>query len=192
MFVTYFRARCRSAHGNQLAEFGPALLLLSIVVVLPCFWALSIAAGSLVSFFTASESAKSAASQFTYAAAAQAAQAKASEIANSGLGILVHAPFDGSPNVQLFLAVTDLATHQTVEYGPAQTLPKEVDTEHNLYQVEARTLYEIGPVWQNSHRPNSSSFPLLDKPVQMVFRARQVVEFPQGFCAPVTSPGLHG
>lgn len=173
--------KARSSRGSQLAEFGPALFLLFGFVGLPIFAALFLGTGLAVCYLSTTESVKGAASQPSYKLALQSAKNKALEVTNSGIGKLVHLQNTDADEVKLFREITNSDTGKTTEYGPDEQLPKQVDLDHNFYQVEARTTYKLGPIF--AYKATSFEIPLLNKSIELTFRERRAAEYPEALFA---------
>lgn len=160
----------RHDSGSSLAEFGPALFILLVIVLLPLIGFFSFADGVATVYFASSASARSAASASTQANATANMQTTANNIINTFGSFAGLNPRDAT-GLTLQVVQVPLAGGAPAPYTPP------ADTDSFLYEYQVTAKYTISPLF----------IPGGPYPVQFV--TSSAVEHPEGLPAPAGSGG---
>lgn len=165
------------------AEFGPALIVLFLVILFPLINLISIATGASTIYFLSKESASKASNSTTYADALRAAEQVANRIASSGFGKFAKlqpvAGYNGS-GIDLYVSDTNINSQNTTSYGPNTPPPIAINTNTNLYTYDVRATYDMGPFVNMGAVPFVKDIPGVGKPARMSFLASSSAEHPEG------------
>jgi hypothetical protein len=172
----YFRRRQK--RGSSLAEFGPALWLFFIVFLVPLFNLVQFACGVVTVTLIAAQAAQAMAAAPDFTTGLTNGRGAATGLAASGFGKFSHLTAASPYGVSFFIDVTNVQTKQQTCTGPDQQLSAPIDTTNNVYQIEARCLYDVGPMLPMQGVPLLSDIPLLGKPARFAFNSQRAAEFP--------------
>jgi hypothetical protein len=184
--------RNRHRHGASLAEFGPALFILFVVILVPALNLITWGCCMATAIFITSQSAKAAAVSEDYDSALSSATATATNLSNSYFGKLAHLkPVEGhnDSGVDLYIVATNILTNKTSIFGPNLPLAGLVDTTNNVYEYQVQTKYEISPFLNLTKAPVVNNIPILSKPTILAFTSQQSAEYPNGLVGNGTNAG---
>ncbi|HEY9756363.1 MAG TPA: hypothetical protein V6C97_14450 [Oculatellaceae cyanobacterium] len=170
----------RNAHGGSLAEFGPALWIFFLFFLFPLFNLVQFACGVATVMLIANQSAQAASAAPDFQTGLTNARNIAQGMASSGFGKFAHLTAIGQYGVSLYIDVTNVSTKQQTSFGPDTPLTTTVDPNSNIYEVEARCSYDVGPMLPMQQVPYLNSIPLIGKPAQLSFSSQRTAEFPGG------------
>jgi hypothetical protein len=177
------RHKNRDQHGANLAEFGPAVFILFIVVFIPAINLVAFGWGTATAIFITSQSAKAAAVSENYDTALSSATTTAANLTNSYIGKLAHLkPVEGynDSGIDLYIVATNILTNKTSLAGPNLPLRGVVDTTNNVYEYQIQTKYEIAPLLNLARTPMLNNIPIISKPTILSFTSQQSAEYPNG------------
>jgi hypothetical protein len=178
----------RNERGNQLAEFGPALWVFFIVVLFPLFNLCQFVCGVATVALIAAQSAQAMASSPDFNSGLTAGRAAATSLAASGFGKFAHLTPVSPYGVQFYIDTTNVNTNAQTATGPDTPLSTAIDTTNNLYQIEARCQYNVGPMLPMQNIVLLADIPLIGKAAQLSFSNQKAAEFPNGLSTLNTSP----
>ncbi len=170
----------RDDRGSSLAEFGPAIWVFFLVILVPFFNLVQFGCGVATVIMIANQAAQAAAAAPDFQTGLTNARQAASALAASGLGKFAHLSPVSPFGVNLYIDVTNVSTKIQTSYGPDTPLTTPVDPNNNIYEVEARCLYNVGPMLPMKGMPLLSSIPLIGKPQVLSFNSQRSAEFPGG------------
>jgi hypothetical protein len=178
----------RNKNGNSLAEFGPALWIFFLVILFPLFNLLQFICGVATVALIAAQSAQAMASAPDFNSGLTAGRAAATALAASGFGKFAHLTAVSPYGVNFYIDTTNVNTNTQTVTGPDTPLSTAIDTTNNLYQIEARCLYNVGPMIQMQGVIFLADIPLIGKPAQLSFSNQKAAEFPNGLSTVNTVP----
>jgi hypothetical protein len=170
----------RSKRGSSLAEFGPALWLFFLIFLFPLFNLVQFACGVATVALIARQAAQACASSPDFNTGLNAARTTASSIANSGFGKFACLKPANQYGISVFIGQTNIASGAHSEYGPDQPMTTALDTTNNLYQIETKCLYDVGPMLPMQGFPYIGDIPLIGKAYRLGFSSERTAEFPDG------------
>ncbi len=177
------RVSKRRLGSANSAEFGPAMIVLFLVILFPLINLISIATGASTIYFLTKESASKASNSTTYADALKAAEQAAVKISTSGFGKFAKlnpvAGYNGS-GIDLYVSDTNISSLTTNSYGPNTPPPIAVNTNTNLYSYDVRATYDMGPFVNMGSVPFVADIPGVGKPARLSFLASSPAEHPEG------------
>ena len=180
--TTKSNALPRARRGN-MAEFPLVLFVIFILTIIPLLDLLTLAAGACTVFFVARNNATAAATQSTFNQALTALKVQANILNSSGLvQFTAMKPVAGYQSCGTDLYIDTVNWHQNTEktYGPNSPLPPPIDQSTNIYSIEAKACYDVGPFVSLHSVPYLSSVPGLGIPARISFTANRSAEFPDG------------
>jgi hypothetical protein len=170
-----------------MAEFAPALFVFLVAIFFPFLNLFGYICGVATATLIANQCATAAAVSQTYAEALNSTSNTAVQLANSGLGKFSRLHAVGGykdSGINIYVAVTELATNSTTFYGPNQPLNVPIDTIKNIYEYEAQVNYSVGPFLSMEGIPMFKDVPMLGKPAAFSFTVQKAAEYPDGLSAP--------
>jgi hypothetical protein len=177
------RSARRRAFGGNIAEFGPALLVLFLVIIFPLLNLMGFACGVATATLIANQCACSASVSQTYTDALTAASNTAMALITSPLGKFAGLqPLNGyqGSGVDLYVAATNTTSNKTTVYGPNTAVPGPIDTSTYIYEYEARVNYAIGPFLSMAGNPFVGNIPMIGKPANFQLTVQKSAEYPDG------------
>jgi hypothetical protein len=169
----------RNAHGN-LAEFGPALVLFFIFMLIPMLALIRFGLAASALYFIVSQTADSAARAPNYALAKRSADTVLSKLITSPLGRISGLRPESLENKGLYVDECVIGTGEKNVFGPDKPLDKTISPAVNTYEYEIRGAYTIEPLLSGVVVPFIGSIPLLGRPTTLTVRAVRAVEYPDG------------
>ncbi len=182
----------RGQRGANLAEFGPALVILFIVIFVPMVNLIVWGWGTATGLFITSQSAKAAAVSENYDTALSSAADTAVNLANSCFGKLAHLkPVAGynDSGLDLYIVVTNILTNRTSTFGPNHPLIGAIDTTNNVYEYQVQTKYEVLPLFNLAKTPMISHIPIISQSTILSFTSQQSAEYPNGLIGTGSNSG---
>lgn len=184
----------RQERGANLAEFGPALVILFLIIFVPMLNLVAWGWGMATANFITSQSAKAAAVSENYDVALSSAVSTAADLSNSYFGRLAHLkPVDGfnDSGLDLYVVATNILTNRVTIFGPNTAVTGAIDTTNNVYEYQVQTKYEIAPFLNLGKAPMIGSIPIISKPTMLSFTSQQSAEYPNGLlgAGPATGSG---
>jgi hypothetical protein len=173
----------RAERGANLAEFGPALIILFVIIFVPMVNLIAWGWGIAAAIFITNQSAKAAAVSENYDMAISSATSTAVNLSNSYLGRLARLkPVEGFNNsgLDLYIVATNILTNRVCIFGPDVALSGTIDTTNNVYEYQVQTTYEVAPLFNLGKAPMLDNIPIISKPTMLSFTAQQSAEYPNG------------
>lgn len=169
------RSSSRKCQGSSIAEFGPALFVLLIVVFLPLIGLCSLAEGAATVYFATARSVREAGAANTFSDADTRMRATANQIIGAFGGFAGLSPMDagtagGQNGMQMtVLEVPTSGDHDAIDKGrggPGSHLV--ANTNNNFYELQVTSNYTVRPLFWPG------------QPLPMKFTASCTVEHPEG------------
>jgi len=170
----------RKNRGSALSEFGPALFLFFLVFLFPLLNLVQFACGACTVFLIARQAAQAAAGSPDFSTGLQRARDTAAMIATNGFGQFAHLQAANQYGVSLYVDQTTVSNNQQTVYGPDTPVKGTIDPVNNIYEIEARCLYDVGPMLNLRNVPWIGDIPLIGKPARLNFSCQRAAEFPDG------------
>jgi len=177
----------RSLRGSNLAEFAPALFIFLILILFPFLNLFGYVCGVSTVTLIANECATAASVSPTFGGALVASSDTAMRLADSPLGKFSHlqpvAGYNGT-GLDVYIAITDIASQAVTLYGPNKPLAGAADTSRKIYEYQARVNYTIAPFMNMAGIPLVRDIPILGRPAQFTFTVHKAAEYPDGLASP--------
>jgi hypothetical protein len=170
----------RPKRGSSLAEFGPAMWLFFLFIVFPLFNLVQFACGVATVALIARQAAQACASSPSFNDGLTAARTTATNMATSGFGKFGCLKPVNQYGISVYIDQTNLATNQQTVFGPDQPMTSAVDSTNNIYEIETRCLYDVGPMLPMQNVPFIGDIPLIGKAYRLGFSSERAAEFPDG------------
>jgi hypothetical protein len=136
----------RSKKGSSLAEFGPAMWIFFFMFLFPLFNLLQFACGVATVALIARQAAQACASSPDYNAGLTAARNTATAISTSGFGKFACLKPANQYGISVYIDQTNIASNAQSVFGPDQPMTTAIDNTNNIYEIETRCLYDVGPM----------------------------------------------
>ncbi len=168
----------RDKRGNALAEFGPAVWLFFIVFLFPLFNLVQFACGVATVALIANQAAQAMASAPDWNTGLTNGRNAAQTLTASGFGKFAHLTAVSPNGVSFYIDTTTVATNAQAVTGPDKQLTAPIDTTNNIYQIEARCVYNVGPMLPMQNVYFLKDIPLIGTPAVFNFNCQRAAEFP--------------
>jgi len=165
--------------GN-LAEFGPALVLFFVFMIVPMLVLIRFGIASGALYFIVAQAADSAARAPNYASAQKNVSTVISRLVDSPLGRLSGLTLSSISGTGLNIDECIVATGQKNIFGFARPLRKAINPAVNIYEYEVRASYTFEPLLSLHGVPCISEVPILGKQAILTASAVRAVEYPDG------------
>jgi hypothetical protein len=182
----------RSKRGSGLAEFGPAMWLFFIVFLFPLFNLVQFACGVATVALIARQAAQACASSPDYNTGLAAARTTAQNMANSGFGKFACLKPANQYGISVYIGQTNVASGVHTDSAADTPLTTPVDTTNNIYEIETKCLYDVGPMLPMQGFPFIGDIPLIGKAYRLGFSGERAVEFPDGLTTVGNATGSGG
>ena len=176
----------RNRKGSSLAEFGPALWIFFLVFLFPLFNLVQFACGVATVALIASQAASAMASAPDFNTGLTNGRNTATSLAASGFGKFAHLSAVSPYGVNFYIDTTSVASGTQTVTGPDQQLSAQIDTSKNIYQIESRCLYNVGPMLPMQNVYFLKDIPLIGTPATLSFNSQRAAEFPDGLSTNTT------
>jgi hypothetical protein len=170
----------RSKRGSNLAEFGPARWIFFLFILFPLFNLVQFACGVATVALIARQAAQACASSPAFSDGLTAARSTATTMASSGMGQFACLKPANQYGISVYIDQTNIASSQQTVFGPDQPMTTAVDSTNNIYEIETRCLYDIGPMLPMQNVPYIGDIPLIGKAYRLGFSSERAAEFPDG------------
>lgn len=174
-----YKKRNRDSRGN-LAEFGPALLLFLVVIIVPLVALMRLGCAAIAMSFIVGRCADAAATGSTYKSAQKETRRVATELSHSPLWGLSGLRPDAMKTIDLYIDEQILATGQKNVYGADRPIVKSISSSINTYEFEVRASFLLEPLFAMGSTPIFGKVPLLSSPAVITASAVRAVEYPDG------------
>lgn len=176
----------RSRKGNAIAEFGPALWIFFILIIIPLVDLASFMWGIGTVMLLANMSVRQAAGARTYSEAINIVNKTEDDLANFKSFALITPTGGGTHGVKLQVIsnpIAGAASTPTV-YAPPPApnrIPVDRQTlESTLYHYHVTAAYDVQPLMNFNGMPFFSGIPALGAPVPISYDGTATVEHPEG------------
>ncbi|MGH9551627.1 MAG: hypothetical protein ACRD3W_19740, partial [Terriglobales bacterium] len=177
---------------GSLVELAPVLMILLVFVVLPLIDLAAVGTGMATIVLTTHEVAARAANQQTYDNALSMMAAEANSMLATGFARFAGMrPTGGyqTCGIDLYIESTNFRNNGTTqEFGPNTPVNGAIDPTQNIYEVNARAHFQVGPAISFAAIPGLSAVPGLGKPADINFTVARSVEHPAGLGKLATDP----
>lgn len=170
----------RSKRGSSLAEFGPAMWIFFVMILFPLFNLVQFACSVATVALIARQAAQACASSPDYSDGLTAARNTATTIATSGFGKFGCLKPANQYGISVYIDQTNVASKQQTVFGPDTPMTTAVDSTNNIYEIETRCLYDVGPMLPMQNVPYIGDIPLIGKAYRLGFSSERAAEFPDG------------
>ena len=184
IFASLYRSQ-RNRRGNALAEFGPAVWIFFLVFLLPLFNLMQFACGVATVVLIANQAVQAMSSAPDFQTGLTNGRNTATSLTGSGIGKFAHLSPVSPYGVNFYIDVTNVNTNAQTVTGPDTQISSAIDTTNNVYQIEARCLYNVGPMLPLQGVAYLKDIPLIGQPAVFSFNAVHSAEFPNALS---TSP----
>jgi hypothetical protein len=169
----------RNSRGS-LAEFGPALTMLAMVLLIITIPIVRVLLPLATLQFITERAASSASKATTYGAARRAAHDVVIELAQSPVAKFAGLRVECLQAVSLFVSEHVVSGTQTNVVGPNLPLATPACPDKCVYEYEVRAAYLFSPAFSLDRLPVLRQVPFVDAPAIYTARAVRAVEFPEG------------
>lgn len=170
----------RNSRGS-LAEFGPALTMLAMVLLIIAIPIVRVLLPLATLQFITERAAGSASKATTYGAARSAAHDVVTELVQSPVAKFAGLRVECLQDVSLFVSEQVASSAQrNVVVGPNMPLATAACPDKCVYEYEVRAAYLFSPAFSLDRLPVLRKVPFVDAPAAYTARAVRAVEFPEG------------
>lgn len=169
----------RNSRGN-LAEFGPALSLFFLFMLIPSLFLIRLGMSTAAIYFIVDRAVATAAKTPTYDSAVSRANEVVHALTSSPIGRFSGLKIEGIKQLNLYVDEHVTATDSVNVLTKEQLLRQTVSPEVNTYEYDLQSSYAIEPLLPGCRLPLLGAVPLLGAPAVLTVRAVRVVEYPEG------------
>jgi len=169
----------RNSQGN-LAEFGPALLLFFVFLLVPTLALVRLGMSTAAIYFVVDRATDAAAKSPCYDSALARANEVIHDLTNSPIARFSGLNAEDVRQVCLYVDEHVTITNTVNVLTRDQLLQKTIYPEVNTYEYEVRSLYTLQPLLPGSALPWLGRVPFLCAPASLMVRAVRLVEYPDG------------
>jgi len=169
----------RNSHGS-LAEFGPALLLFFVFLLVPAFAFLRLGVSTAAVYFVVDRAADAAAKSPYYDSAWSRANEVIHDLANLPIARFAGLNAKDVRQVTLYVDEHVTATETVNVLTREQLLQKTICPEVNSYEYEVQSSFTVQPLLPGCALPWLGRIPYLCASAPITVRAVRVVEYPNG------------
>ncbi len=168
--------------GASMAEFGPVLVILILITIVPLTNLLFFMAGYACVSALCQSCATDAANSATFSEALVNVRKRVLSVTGAGLGKFVKLqPVGGYEGcgIDLYIATTNLANPNIGQFfGPNSGLPagSAANGATTMYEYNVRSKFAIGPCMDLSALPLAGSLPMVGKPVTVELSTSRAAE----------------
>lgn len=148
--------------GGAIAEFGPALFILFVIVLLPMVGLFTFVDAAGIIYFATSTAARSAGSANTKSEAEQAMKGAANQIIGGPMGAFANLTPSNADGMELTVLQVNLDSEAVSPFAPP------VDTDKNFYEFQVTSNYSTKPLFYPG------------PPIPLTFQSSSHVEHPEG------------
>jgi len=169
----------RNSRGS-LAEFGPALVLFFVFLVVPMLSLARLGMSTAAIYFIVDRAADKASKAPSYDAAMSRANEAVDDLINSPIARFSGLKADGVGQVCLYVDEHVTMSDTANVISRDQLLRKPIYPEVNTYEYEVQSSYSLEPLLPACGLPWLGKIPFLCAPVTLTVRAVRPVEYPDG------------
>lgn len=184
------RKMYRRRRGHSIAELGPAIFLVLLIMVLPLACLASLGIRYTFMFYAVRQAAREAAKSTQFFTNASALQKSCLNRAKEIIALFADSTGSNgltvSPaNVHCYVDITNLSTGTTTTPGVDTPIPSgtPISTTNNLYNVRVQVQAQIRPLFEASGNAGGwfgTGVPGLSKPFPILFVCSAMSERPDG------------
>lgn len=180
----FLPGRRRGNKGNAIAEFGPAIWIFFVIIIIPLIDLASFMWGVGTCMMVANLSVRKATGARTYTEAIALVNSTEDDLANFRSFALISPSNNATRGVALNVLGYKSAGGNVTTYTPppvAGRIPVDRATlDSTVYHYQVVAAYDVQPIFNFNSLPVFSGVPGLGQPVPVVYSGTAVVEHPEG------------